>query len=431
MMYLKKGNAKKAEEHATRSLTTSHDEQVISILRQLNSKIKVGEIMSRFPPMPLKEFPMLKRIQLPAMPSNLDDMEQFVIELNAMKQSLSMTIDAIAAKYPIVDNGIQQQLLMASLKNGISPMRMKAQYIIMDGMQIYQAEGIKEADVFKYNLKKLSAPHNAKMKAILKKYDDQLSKLEGGEGGDEDKIQALELEECKELNKEKQAYLLGLSALVNQHAQRQEYISRKFYRDLANWGPYWVPETNVSFPSIEIGYLKDVLNILSGYKLVSKTDCSFLEPLPGKEGHLQEWEDEYCANFKGKIAMGPVKFFFTCNSWGMDGGEGIVGDFEFKYRNDGYFENVTIGAGLGANWHLGKEGIIKTEIGMSVKNFIKIGPDEATGKWVLKDAGLKAEIAGEAGIGKVSVEEKVLEVSLAVNAGFEAGGIVPSVFNLK
>lgn len=275
------------------------------------------------------------------------------------------------------------------------------------------------------------APYNVNVKAIQKKYNDQVKNLEGGEAGDEDKIQALELAQCKEINKEKQAYLLRLSAAVNQHAQRQEYISRKFFRDYANWAPYWVPETSESFPSIEISYLKDVLGILSDYKLVSKSDCSMFEPLPSKEGTLQQWEDEYCSNFKGKFAMGPVKFFFTCNSWGMDGGEGLVGDFEFKYRNDGRFENFTIGAGLGANWHLGKEGLIKTEIGLSEKGFIKIGPDPTTGKWNIQDVGLKAELAGEAAIGDVSIEEKVLELSVAVNAGLEAGDILAPVLNLK
>lgn len=431
MMYLKKGDAKKAEEHGTRSITACHDEEIISILHQLNNKIKMGEVMSRFPPLPLKEFPMLKRIQLPVMPSNLDDMEQFTIVLNAIKESLNMTIADIDAKHPKASDDIQQQILMAGFKNGISPIRIKAQYIIMDGMQIYHAEKVKEADVFNYNLKKLNVPHNAKMKAILKKYGDQLNKLEGGEAGDEDKIQALELAQCKELNAEKQAYLTHLSELINQHTQRKEFISRKFFRDYANWAPYWMPQTSISFPSIERDYLKDVMSILSDYTLISKSGCSVYEPLPEKQGSLQEWEDEYCANFKGKIAMGPVKVFFTCNSWGVDGGEGFVGDVEFKYRNNGVFENFTLGAGVGANWHLGKEGVIKTEAGILFKDFIKIGPDEATGKWVVKDVGVKAEIAGEAGIGKVSVEEKVIEVSLAVNAGLETGGIVPSVFNLK
>lgn len=288
MMYLKKGDVKKAEEHGTRSITKCYDEEVVAIIRQLNSKAKVGEIMSRFPPMPEKKSPMLKRSQLPAMPSQLDNMEHFIVELNAMRQSVNMTIDAISAKYPKGDDDNQQQILTQGLKNGISPMFIKAQYIIMDGMQVYHEEKIKEADIFKYNLKALNVPHSTNMKAILTKYDIQLSKLEGGEAGDEDKIQALEKARCVELNTETQAYLTRLANLANQHAQRQEYISRKFYRDYANWAPYWEPQSKSSFPTIERDYLKDISGILSEYILVSKMNCTENEPLSEKKGSMQE-----------------------------------------------------------------------------------------------------------------------------------------------
>jgi tetratricopeptide (TPR) repeat protein len=97
LLYLKKGDTKKAEDHCIRSLTTSYDEQVMAMLRQLNSKTKPGEIMSR---LPVKEFPMLKRIQMPAMPSALEDMEKFVIELDAAKRSLELTIENIESKIP-------------------------------------------------------------------------------------------------------------------------------------------------------------------------------------------------------------------------------------------------------------------------------------------------------------------------------------------
>jgi tetratricopeptide (TPR) repeat protein len=429
IMYLKKGDTKKAEEHATRSITKSHDEEVVRILRQLNDKIKVGEVMSSFPPLPEKEFPMLKRIQLPSMPSSLDDMTQFNIELTAIKQSLKMTIAAIEAKHPKTNDNIQQQVLMASLKNGFSPIRIKAQYIILDGMQTYQAESIKEADVFKYNLKKLNAPHAVKMKAIIKKYDDQLSKLEGGEAGDEDKIQALELAKCKELNEETQAYLVRLSSLINQHAQRQEYSSRKFYRDYANWAPYWAPEKSISFPSIEIDYLNDVLNILSDYGFVSKKDCSIFEPLPVKEGTLQEWEDEYCANFKGKMSVGFAKLTWTCNSCGIEGGEGFVGAMEVNFSNGGVFEDFTIEGGLGAEMELGKSGIAEVEAGASVKEFIKIG--KTNGKWEVKDFGVKGEISMEGSIGNISSEVKLIETTVAVNAGIKTEGIIAPLLPLK
>jgi hypothetical protein len=431
LMYLKKADVKKAEEHATRSITSCHDEEVVAILRQLNNKIKVGELMSRLPLLPEKEFPLLKRIQLPAMPSGLDDMEKFAIELSALKQSMNMTIDAIDAKYPKASDDIQQQMLMSGFKNGISPIRIKAQYIIMDGMQIYQADKVKEADVFNYNLKKLNIPHNAKMKAILKKYGDQLNKLEGGEAGDEDKIQALELAQCKDLNIEKQAYLTHLSELINQHAQRQEYVSRKFFRDYANWSPYWLPQTSISFPSIERDYLKDVVNILGNYTLVSKSECSVYEPLPEKQGSLQEWEDEYCSNFKGKIAIGAAKLFWTCNSWGVEGGEGFVGALEMNYSNKGEFEDFTIEGGLGANLHLWQGELAKIEGGASVKEFLKIGMDKTTGKWEVKDFGVKGEISMEGTIGNISSEVKLIETTMAVNAGIKIDGIIAPILPIK
>ncbi len=435
IMYLKKGDVKKAEEHAKKSITKSYDEEVVTILRQLNNKIKVGEIMSRFPALPAKEFPMLKRSLLPAMPSQLDNMAHFIIELNAMRQSVSMTIDAISAKYPRADDDGQQQMLKQGLKNGISPMFLKAQYIIMDGMQNYQEEQIKEADIFKYNLKALNIPHNAKMKAIQTKYNAQINKLEGGEAGDEDKIQALEKAECIELNTETQAYLTRLSNLVNQHAQRQEYISRKFYRDYANWAPYWEPQSKSSFPTIERDYLKDISIILSNYPIVSKTECSDYDPLTEKltekQGSLQEWEDEYCANFKMKYGIGAVKVFATCNSWGVEGGEGVVGDLEVKYSDDGSFEDFTIGAGFGETWNVGKENFAGIEASASIKEFIKFGKSKSTNAWEVKDFGLKSEITLEGRLGKVSSEIKILEISASVNAGINVGGVDNPILFLK
>ena len=429
MIHLKKGDTKKAEDHATKSLTTSHDEQVVAILRQLNKKTKPGEIMSR---LPTTEFPLLKRIKLPAMPSGLEGMEEFAVDIEAEKKSVDITIENIESKIPSPGDDIIQKQMMAGFGKGLSPIRIKAQHIIMDGMQAYQKETVMEAEVYNYNLKRLTAPYNATCNAINKKYSAQLNKLEGGEAGDEDEIAALELANCKEINAEKEKYIAVLSPFVNEYAQRREFIARKFYRDYANWGPYWMPGVKKLFVTIERDYLKAVSGILSEYKMVTKSNCAAFEPLAKKEGKLKEWEDEYCANFKGKIAFGAGKFFVTCNSWGIEGGEVFVGDFETKYREDGSFEDFTLSAGLGVNWHLGKQDIVKTEIAVSGKDFIKIGTDKASGEWILKDVGFKAEVGGEASIGKIAVEEKVVELSFAVNAGFEAGGILaPAVLYFK
>ncbi|MBC7866649.1 MAG: tetratricopeptide repeat protein [Gloeobacteraceae cyanobacterium ES-bin-316] len=427
MMYLKKGDTKNAKDHGTRSLTGSHDEQVIAMLRQLDNKLKPGEIMSR---LPVKEFPMLKRIKLPAMPSKLDDMGQFLIDLAAEKNSLEITIAAIESKIPNVSEDVQQKVLMASLTKGFSPLRVKAQYIIMDAMQTYQREMIRENDVFKYNMQLIDAPYSAKVKAINKKYAPQLNKLEGGEAGDEDEIAALEMAKCKDLNAEKEKYLGDLSKLVNGYAQRHEFVSRKFYADYANWAPYWMSETTIPFPSIERDYLKDVLGILTQYNIISKNNCTPFEPLPNKEGKLKEWEDEYCANFKGKMGMGPVKVFVTCTSWGVEGGEVVVGDFEVKYANDGSFEDLTIGAGFGETWAVGKENFAGIEASASIKEFIKFGKNKATNEWEVKDFGLKPEITLEGRLGKVSGEIKILEISASVNAGINVGGGCSTILNI-
>lgn len=428
MMYLKKGDTKKAKDHGTRSLTGSYDEQVVSLLRQIDNQTKPGEIMSRFP---ANEFPLLKRTKLPAMPTTLDDMEKFAIDLEVEKKSLEITIADIESKMPRVNDEIKQQVLMASLTKGLSPFRTKAQYIITDAMQTYQREMIKESDVFNYNLKLISAPYSAKVKAISKKYGDQLNKLEGGEAGDEDKISALEFAKCREINAEKEKYLAQLATLINSHAQRLEYISRKFYADYANWAPYWMPETTIPFPGIERDYLKDVLAILNQYPIITKENCTAFEPLPKKEGKLQKWEDEYCANFKGKIAMGVLKITFTCNSFGIEGGEGVVGELELKFADDGSFEDFTVGAGVGETWTIGEKKFAGIEASASIKEFIKFGKNKTTGEWEVKDFGLKEEITLEGKLGKVSGEIKVLEFSASVNAGMELGGIYAPLLNLN
>lgn len=233
------------------------------------------------------------------------------------------------------------------------------------------------------------------------------------------------------LNGQTEVYLARLSRLVNQYASRQEYISRKFYRDCANWVPYWFSASGFNFPSIERDYLTDVLNILGEYKVFTKMHCELFEPLPIKEGEVQEWEDEYCANFKGKIGVGLGKVFWSCNSVGLEAGEGIVGGFEANYADDGSFEDVSFELGFGVDWKIGTEHIAQIGVGASVKEFVKIGPDKITGDWGVTDAGVKGEIAIERENGNVSVEVKVIEVTAGYNTGVNTEGIAVPILNLK
>ena len=429
IMYLKKGDLKKAEEHATRSLTRSYDEEMVNVFVHLNEKVKPGEVLSRFPPLPENEFPMLKRMELPALPSNLEDMKQFSIEFRAFKKSIQLTIDAINAKSKVRDENEIKQLVFADFK--ISPfLRKKAYHIMVDGRALYENQGAMEAEVYNYKLKMATRLYNEKTKSIVIKYNDMLNKLESkGEPGEVD-AERLLLAKCKELNEELQLFLSSAAPLVNQMAQRQEYISRKFYRDYATWGPYWLGAAAYSFPEVEEGYLADLRSILDAYLLVYKNDCEGLgEPSSKKDGKIKEWEDEFCANFKGKIGIGPAKITWTCNSWGIEGGEGIVGAAEVNY-SQGSFEGFTLEAGLGSNWHMYAGSYVKVEAGASLKEFIKIGPDKS-GTWTVNDFGVKTELSMEGNIGQLSSEVKLIEAGVAVNAGLTTGGILAPVLNLN
>ena len=429
LIYLKKGDTKKAEEHGTRSITTSHDEQVISILRQVNNQVKPGIIMSR---MNKQEFPLLKRIKLPEMPSKLDQMDQFKIDLEAEKKSIDLTIADIESKLPDNANLSTAQIVKSSFGNQIPEVRIKAQRILFDGLELYQKQSMSEADAYKYKLKMIAAPFSQKVAAINKKYNAQLAKLEGGEAGDEDKIAELELAQCKDVNAEKQNYLQELSIIVNEYAQRMEYISRKFSMDYAYWWGFWMPADKKYFPSVESKYLKDISSILSAYKTVTASQCEFdKEPLPEKDGKLKLWEDDYCAIFKGKIGWGPANISWTCNSWGVEAGEGLLLELEMNYADDGSFSDFTLGGGFGTELDLGGDKIVSLEAGASVKEFIKVGRNNANREWEVKDFGVKAEATLEGSIGPATNEIKILEVSKAVRAGYEAGGVLAPILNLK
>jgi len=52
-------------------------------------------------------------------------------------------------------------------------------------------------------------------------------------------------------------------------------------------------------------------------------------------------------------------------------------------------------------------------------------------KWEVQDWGVKAESTLEASIGPVATEIKILEYTGSVNAGFEAGGVLAPIINIK
>ena len=430
LLYLKKGDTKKAEEHGKKSITTSFDQQVISVLQQLNKQIRPGEIMSR---VHTQEFPLLKRIRLPFMPSSVDEMDEFKAHLEEEKASLEMTIRSINAKMGKYKDTAQQKVSVAVLAGGIPSIRMKAQYIILDAMQIYRKESADESEVFRNQFETMTKLYETKVSDIIKKFDKQLKNKEGGEGGDEGEILRLEMARCKDIYAATNSYVASLAPAFNQYAQRQEYIARKYYRDVANWAPYWMPQEPNWFLSVQRAYLEDISKILREYRIIKRSKCAEMpgESPGAKKVKMKEWEDEYCANMKGKLGLVGGGISWTCNSWSVEAGEGLLLELEMNYGDDGSFDSFVLGGGLGAGLDLGGGNIIGLEAGASVKEFIKVGFNEATGKAEVKDFGVKAEATVEGSIGPVGNEIKILELTAAVNAGFEAGGVLAPVLHLK
>jgi hypothetical protein len=373
---------------------------------------------------------------MPFMPSSMDQMDEFKSNLEGEKASLDMTIQSINAKmgtHSDTGDTVQQKVPVAVLAGGVASVRMKAQQIVLDAMQFYRKESSDEAGAFRYQMETQAGIYHSKVSEIVKKYGKLLNKLEGGEGGDEGEIMRLELEKCKEIYAETNKQMAAVAPLVNQHAQRQEYIARKYYRDIANWSPYWMPQSPAWFLSVQRDYLKDISQILNEYKVITSSKCG---EMPGegptkKKIKLKEFEDEYCANMKGKLGLAGGGISWTCNSWSVEAGEGLLLELEMNYADDGSFDSFTLGGGLGAGLDLGGGNVIALEAGGSVKEFIKVGSNKTTGKWEVEDFGVKVEATVEGSIGPVGNEIKILELTSAVNAGFEAGGVLAPVLHLK
>jgi tetratricopeptide (TPR) repeat protein len=115
---------------------------------------------------------------------------------------------------------------------------------------------------------------------------------------------------------------------------------------------------------------------------------------------------------KLEVPVGAAKFKMDCESWEIEGGEGLVGSFERNYKTG----EITIFVGLGVDLY-SKGGIIKG-IGGGVEFeakggiFLKLGKDLS-----VIDCGDKVEVGGSIGIGPIMTEAKMTGV-----LGMESGG---------
>lgn len=385
-----------------------------------------------------KEFPLLKRIQLPTMPEDLHQMESFNTQLDLEKSAISKTKDEIFTAFQkIPQPDLKKMIAAVSNNKGVVLMITKAGNIINQTAAWYLKMKADLEQLFKLDKKTLDARHNEKMKAISKKYSALLNKLEGGEGNadEEEEIERLMKLRCEEYNRESAAYLSAIAKLTNEFAQRSEYVSRIYCRDYANWMPVQLQDNSNRFLlDAQRIYLTDISKILSFYTSIEP--CIYPPEQKEKDNgnaKPKKWEEIYCANVKGSWGLGLTKISFTCTSMSISGGEGLVGEMTLNYTENGTFKDITIGAGVGAEWHTGKKEIATASIGASAVEYITIGRD-ANGSMQVTDWGISAgaSVSGSIDNGALGEEVSIASITVGfISGNTTIGGVVPDVLRLK
>ncbi|HEU4575286.1 MAG TPA: hypothetical protein VFS36_09815 [Chitinophagaceae bacterium] len=427
-----KAEADKAIGCLKQALQSHYDKEASDILSKIESNHNKNEdyINTNF-----NEFPMLKRLQLPAMPEDLAQAKSFNNMLDKERSSLITTTDNIRTaikKSPQLSG--QQRVNNIKSKTGAIPIVVKALMITSRNTLEYNKLKSDLADIYKLNFKKLTTDHNKKTNAILKKYNDQLSKLEGGEGkaDEEHEIEQLKKARCSEFNREQASYLSNVARLTNQFAQQSEYVSRSYWRDYANWEPLAQGDNSMTpFLQAQLGYLQDIKTILSLFPVIEPcvypAEKTKNDNTPAKP---KQWEDEYCSNFKGSIGLVAAKMNFTCNAITISGGEGLIGEMGLNFNEDGTFKEVTIGAGLGAEFTVGNQNITAVSAGASALEYITIGPGPG-GSIQVNDWGISAGVSAGGNIGAIGGEINIASANVSVNGGVASGGVLPNALGLK
>lgn len=375
-------------------------------------------------------FPLLKRLELPAMPTDLAQMKSFNTVLKKERSGISKTREEITAKQkkiPAVSAQQRQTNLMKQVTASI-----KAGMIITNSALQYNKQFNDAEAIFKLNLKQLTDEHNRTTNGMLKKYTEQLDKLEGGEGkvNEEIEIELLTKARCNEFNGAQSAYLSKAADLTNKYAQQSEYLSRTYWRDYANWKPLTEGDNSMAaFLYAQKGYLMDVDKILSNYPEVlpctdpndkTKTDNTPSKPKP--------WEEEYCANFKGNVGLGVTKIGFNCSSMSISGGEGFVGELNLNYNEDGSFKELTLGAGVGVEANWGNKNIAALSMGVSAMNYVTVG--QGPQGMQVTDWGVTAGASAGANVGNVSGEANLASATLSATEGIKTGGAVTDALKI-
>lgn len=427
-----KAEADKAIGCLKQVLKSRYDNEAAEILNKIEGN---HQKQKDFANTNFKEFPMLRRLELPAMTEDLAQAKSFNGFLEKEKTALSQTADDIRAAYKKIPEADMKQVIANINQNkGTAMMMVKAANIVNQSAAWYIKLKSDLEQIFTQNKRTLTTAYNKKISAITKKYNALLNKLEGGEGKveEEEEMERLKKARCEEYNKESQIYLSDLAKLTNQFAQKSELVSRTYFRDYANWMPVQLNDNSNRFLlDAQVKYITDVRKILSVYTVAEPCIYPSQEAKEDKKpSKPKPWEEDYCANFKGTLGIGPAKIGFNCNSMSISGGEGFVGELNLNFNENGTFKEATIGAGIGIEGHIGNQNVTAVSAGASAVEYITVGAGPNGGVQVT-DWGISAGVSAGGNIGAVSGEANIASTNISVNEGIKASGYIANVLGLN
>ncbi|MGC4099999.1 tetratricopeptide repeat protein [Ferruginibacter sp.] len=425
-----KAEADKAIGCLKRSLKSHYDPESSELLNKIEDK---HQKQNDFINTNFNEFPMLRRLELPAMTEDLAQAQSFNRFLEKEKSALLQTADDIRAtlkKIPAQD--MKQVMDNINQHRGTAMLMIKAAGIINQTAAWYMKMKGDLEQLFTQDKTALTTAYNKKISAISKKYSERLNKLEGGEGkGDEEEeIERLKKARCEEYNKESAQYLADVAKLTNQFAQKSELVSRTYFRDYANWMPVQLNDTSIRYLlDAQAKYISDVSKILSLYTAVEP--CIYPSQQiknDNTKGKPKQWDDKYCpAILNQELNGGAVSVRSTCTSFSVEGGEGLLGELTMNYNEDGTFKDITIGVGIGAEANVGIKGA-SVSAGASAKEYITISASQ--GGPEVSDWGVKAGVNAGANAGPASGEVNIASTNISANGGVTAGGVLSNALGL-
>lgn len=418
--YFKQGNKIQAKRYLSNCLKGGYDEEVVSLILTTYPDANISKLLyegRRYGKEPL----LFKRFLLPEAITGIAEAKQQGKTIQEVLESLELTMQAISAKRNPVD------LQKLTVNNPVPKMQQIGQAIVMESWNTYRKAYGEHYQHLQQRLKEEEQLYAKTTGAIVKKYNDQISKLQTGEGEDL-RVGQLEKDKCQELNKAMDNYLKSSSSLIHTFGVRLELISRRHYTTTANWTPHWLQSDEAAdFPGTQINYLRDMRDIIKLYPLLEPADCGEeeLEEEKSIKGKLMVWEDKFYP-MKMSLGVGVAKASMSCNTFSISGGELIQGEIEIKMDPDwNQITELTIAGGVGATWNLGDTDIARIEAGASTKAYVKF-ERSATGNWNYQptDIGFKSEASITGKAGTVEMEVKVAEVTVGLQSGVDIDGVV-------